>query len=155
MPIKALGCSLRHKLTSTLISMANYDIMTYWSYHGMWQRRPVVPNISLLAVPESCLLSQSCSWNLQCVTQSFRLCSLQSFCWEMSFHCCSKSILYGNFYWRLTQFPASHKHPIPQQLWDLLYGINLSSGLSRAQEHVCVLMHSQGQHSIPSHWAHI
>ena len=89
--------------------MANYDITTYWSCHGMWWRRPVVPNISLFALPESCLLSQSCSWNLQCVTQSFRLCSLQSFCWEVSFHCCSKNIFYRSFYWHLTQFPASHK----------------------------------------------
>lgn len=52
-------------------------------------------NISLVCVPESCLLIQSCSWNLQCVTQPFGLCSFQCLCGEVSFHFCFKSIFMG------------------------------------------------------------
>lgn len=56
------------------------------------------PNISFF-VPESCFLIQNYSWNFQCVTQPFGLCSCQCLCGNVSFHFCFKSILYGSFSW--------------------------------------------------------
>lgn len=123
--------------------MANCDIIADWSCHWMWQKRPCIfPNISLVFPPESCLLIQSCSWNLQCVTQPFGLCSCQCLCGNMSFRFCLRSILYGSFCRHLKKIPCISRALHPQQLSPLPCNISLSSGLAfGGREGKCLYVH--------------